>query len=240
MRVCSPDPKISSGRCPGEHLVDQIGHRVGEARLGLGHLARAIGAPRATDRVREAVLGVRRPAVHLPRELREPVRRQRHRAARRVVLRCRKHLRAIEHHRRGDVEEALDLEVERRPNHGVAHGAVRLHGVLRAALHLRRAMPPALTATWITWVQPSIAARLGRRAQVAGVHLAPLPHPLRRRHLVRDAHLVGRVRQQVPCDGGAYRAGSTRDEDPAAAPRASEGDRGGVAGAPAGAHRGEG
>ena len=54
VRVCSPEPKISSGRWPDEHLLDQVGHRVRDPGLGVGQLARAVGVERAADRVREA------------------------------------------------------------------------------------------------------------------------------------------------------------------------------------------
>ncbi len=58
---------------PGEHLVDQVGHRVRDARLGVGHLARAVGVEGAADRVGQAVLVVRGAAVDLAGELREAV-----------------------------------------------------------------------------------------------------------------------------------------------------------------------
>ena len=52
-------------------------------------------------------------------------------------------------------------------------------------------------------------------AQVAGVHLAALAHPLRRRPLVGDAHLIRRVGEQPFDDGGADRAGAAGDQHPA-------------------------
>ncbi len=55
-------------------------------------------------------------------------------------------------------------------------------------------------------------ARLGEIAQVARVHLAPFPHPVRCRALVGDPHLVGRIAQQPPDDRGPDRAGATGDE----------------------------
>ncbi len=55
-------------------------------------------------------------------------------------------------------------------------------------------------------------ARLLELAQVAGVDLAALAHPLRRRALVGDAHLVGGVGEQPPDDRGADRAGAAGDQ----------------------------
>ena len=56
-------------------------------------------------------------------------------------------------------------------------------------------------------------ARLVELAQVAGVHLAALAHPGRRRALVGDAHLPVGIAQQPAHDGGADRAGASGDED---------------------------
>ena len=65
-------------------------------------------------------------------------------------------------------------------------------------------------------MQPRVAARAcAELAQVAGVHLAALAHPLRRVALVGDAHLVGGVGEQAPDDRGADRAGAAGDEHPA-------------------------
>ncbi len=92
----------------GERLADQVGHRVGDAGLGVGQLARAVGVERAADRVRQPVLVVRRAAVDLARQLGEAVGRERERAAVEVVLGRRELLRALEDHRGADVGEALD------------------------------------------------------------------------------------------------------------------------------------
>ena len=63
-------------------------------------------------------------------------------------------------------------------------------------------------------MQPAIAvARLVELAQVAGVDLAALAHPLRRRALVGDADLPVGIAQQPPHDGRADRAGASGDED---------------------------
>ena len=88
-------------------------------------------------------------------------------------------------------------------------------------------------------MQPFVAAlRLLELAQVAGVDLAALAHPLRRGALVGDAHLVGGVGQQPPHDRGADRAGAAGDQHAAHARRRAERrELGGVgehlAGAPA-------
>ena len=61
-------------------------------------------------------------------------------------------------------------------------------------------------------------ARVAQVAQVGGVDLAPLAHPLRRLALVGHADLEARVAQQPPHDGGADRAGAPGDEDAVHAP----------------------
>jgi hypothetical protein len=58
-------------------------------------------------------------------------------------------------------------------------------------------------------------ARLGVVAQVAGVDLAALAHPLRRLALIGYADLELRVAQQAPDDRGADRAGAACHQDPA-------------------------
>ena len=65
-------------------------------------------------------------------------------------------------------------------------------------------------------MQPAVASRAWREvAQVAGVDLAALAHPLRRLTLVGYPHLVVGVAQQALDDRGADRAGAAGDEDPA-------------------------
>ncbi len=61
-------------------------------------------------------------------------------------------------------------------------------------------------------------AGLVELAQIAGVDLAGLAHPLRRLAEVRDAHREVRLAQQAPDYRGADRAGSARDEDSRAHP----------------------
>ena len=60
-----------------EHLPDQVGHHVRDARLVLGQLAGAVGVEGPADRERQAVLVVERAAVDLAGELREAVGRAR-------------------------------------------------------------------------------------------------------------------------------------------------------------------
>ncbi len=57
--------------------------------------------------------------------------------------------------------------------------------------------------------------RLRELAQVAGVDLAPLAHPLWRGPLVGDPHLVGGVGEQPANDRRADRAGASCDQYPA-------------------------
>ena len=62
-------------------------------------------------------------------------------------------------------------------------------------------------------MQPAIAVcGLGEVAQVAGVDLAALAHPLRRRALVGHPDLPDGIAQQPPDDGRADRAGPSGDE----------------------------
>ena len=64
-------------------------------------------------------------------------------------------------------------------------------------------------------MQPRVAASASVvHAQVAGVDLAALAHPLRRGPLVGDPHLPRRIAKQAPDDRGADRAGAARDEHP--------------------------
>ena len=56
--------------------------------------------------------------------------------------------------------------------------------------------------------------RLVEHAQVAGVHLAPLAHPVGRLALVGHAHLEVRIAQQTAHDRGTDGAGAAGDEDP--------------------------
>ena len=59
------------------------------------------------------------------------------------------------------------------------------------------------------------APRLVDVAQVAGVDLAALAHPVRRRPLVGHADLPVRIAEQPPDDRAADRAGAAGDEDAA-------------------------
>ena len=62
----------------GQHLGDQVGHGVGDARLvAVGQLARAVGVERAADRVAQPVLVVGGAGVDLAGELGEAVGRAR-------------------------------------------------------------------------------------------------------------------------------------------------------------------
>jgi len=112
----------------------------------------------------------------------------------------------LEHRRRRDEHEALDVVVERRAHHGVVEAVVDLEQAVvrsgddggevddvRAALHR--------------------LACLGQGAQVAGVDLASLAYPVGRRAPVGDADLPVGIAQQAPHDGRADRAGAPGNED---------------------------
>src|SRR3954468_16298213 len=66
VRAVAEDRQRRAGR-EAQALADQVRHRVGDARLVLGHLARAVGVERAADRVVQAVLVVRGADVELAR-----------------------------------------------------------------------------------------------------------------------------------------------------------------------------
>ncbi len=55
----------------------------------------------------------------------------------------------------------------------------------------------------------------GQVAQVAGMKLAALAHPVGRRAMVADADLPVLITQQPPDDRGADRSGAARHEHPA-------------------------
>ena len=89
-------------------------------------------------------------------------------------------------------------------------------------------MPPTIAARWMTCEQPLRGrARLVEVAQVAGVDLAALAHPVRRLALVGDADLVVGVAQQAADDGRADRAGAAGDEDAVHAARDASATRAG-------------
>ena len=200
---------------PGEHLADQVGDRVRDARLVVGHLARPVGVERAADRVRQAVLVVQRAAVDLAGELREAVGRARHRASEHVLLGGRELGRALEDHRRGHVHEPLDA---------AASSAARKTRVVE-----RRCSPRAACAAACgSWRSRRRSRRGGSRgcsrstaaracvevAQVAGMDLAALAHPGRRRSRWSDTRTSqSGSREQAPHDRGADRAGAAGHED---------------------------
>ena len=122
-----------------QHLLDDVGDHVRDARLVLGHLARPVGVERAADRVRQAVLVVRGAAVDLAGELGEPVGRLRDRRVPDVLLGRRVLRRALEDHRARDVDEALDVVVERRADDAVVERVVHLGQRVRELVEVRDA-----------------------------------------------------------------------------------------------------
>ncbi len=113
VRVCSPEPKICSGRCPARTFSIRSGTAWAMPGSASGSLARAVGVERAADRVRQAVLVVGGAAVDLAGELGEAVGRAPAPGSPAGSPRASGTARALEHHRGGHVHEALDLEVER-------------------------------------------------------------------------------------------------------------------------------
>ena len=215
VRVCVPSPKIGSGAPArqAQALADEVGDHVGDPRLVLGHLAGPVGVERAADRVGQAVLVVRGAHVDLAGELGEPVGRARDRRVDDVLLGRRVLGRALEDHRARDVGEALDVVVERRAHDGVVERVVDLG---QRVGQLVEVGDPADDRRQVDHVRaaPRRLARLVEHAQVAGVDLAALAHPVGRRALVGDAHLEVGVAQQAAHDRRADRAGAAGDEDP--------------------------
>ena len=156
------------------------------------------------------MLLVRRAAVDLPRQLREAVRGDRHRALRQVVLGRREQLRALEHHRGGHVNEALHVELQRGADDGVVERVVDLR---QRVGELVEVGDPTHDRREVDHVRAPLrgGARLLVVAQVARVHLAALAHPLRREALVGDPHLEVRIGEQAPDHRGADRAGAACD-----------------------------
>ena len=143
-----------------------------DARLVLGHLARAVGVERAADRVRQAVLVVERAAVDLARELREAVRRVRRRAVAQVLLGGGKHRGALEHHRRRHVHQALDPLARAPPGRRRCRAPWFTSSSVYGSLW-KFAMPPTIAARCTTCEQPVDAcARAGVRRSPR--HLARL------------------------------------------------------------------
>ena len=65
VRVCSPEPKICSGRWPASTFAIRSGTAWAMPGARVGHLARAVRVERSADRERQAVLVVRGAAVDL-------------------------------------------------------------------------------------------------------------------------------------------------------------------------------
>ena len=196
---------------PGERLAQQVGHRVRDAGLVVGHLARPVGVERPADRERQPELVVGGAAVGLARQLRPAVGRARRRAPRQVLLARRELLGVLEHHARGHVREALDVLLDRRTEDGVVERVVDLRQRERELVEVR---DPADDRGQMDHVRAAVdrAPRLRDVAQVADVDLAALAHPVGRRPLVGHADLPVRIAQQPPDDGGADRAGAAGDE----------------------------
>src|SRR5918998_1786240 len=194
-----------------EALAYEVGDGVRDARLVVGHLARPVGVERAADRERQPVLVMGRAAPDLAGELREAVRRLRHRDLPDVLLGRRKLRRALEHHRRGDVDEARHAVVERGLDDRVIQRAVDGRQRVRQAMEVRDPADDRGEVDDVGAARRRLAG-LAEVAQVAGVDLAALAHPLWRGALVGHPDLVVGVAQQTPNDRGADRAGAAGDE----------------------------
>ena len=168
VRVCSPEPRMRSGRCPERtcairsSTASVVRDLAPDARSDAGLAGRgpagAVGIAWPADRVLQAVLVVCRAAVDLAGELREAGGRQRRRAVRQVGLGRRELAGAFEHQRGGDVREALHVELERRANHRVVERVVDLDERVRQALQTGPGRSaPALAPRWITCEQPAVA-----------------------------------------------------------------------------------
>jgi hypothetical protein len=70
-----PRPEYVERPLAAQNLADQVGHHVRDARLRLGQLGRAVRVERPAYGERQPMLVVKRAAIDLARELREPRRR---------------------------------------------------------------------------------------------------------------------------------------------------------------------
>ena len=207
VRVCSPDPKIGSGRAPPQHLADHVGDHVRDAGLVLGQLARPVGVEGTADRVRQPVLAMQSPAIHLTGQLREAVGRARRRAVEQVLLAGGELGGPLEHHRRRHVDQPLDALLQRGAEDGVVEAVVHLEQRVRELVEVG---DPAHDRRQVDHVRAAGAGRprLGHVEQVARVHLAGLAHPAGRLALVGHAHLPAGIAHQPAHHRGADRAGA--------------------------------
>ena len=196
-----------------ERLADEVRDGMRDPGLVVGHLARAIGVEGPADRERQAELVVGRAAVHLAGELRVAVGGARDGAVREVLLGRRKLLGPFEDHRRRHVREALDALVDRGLEDRVVEAAVDLGERERELVEVR---DPADDRGQVDDVRAAGHRHMSlfQPAQVAGVDLARLAHPVGRRSLIRYADLPVGIAHEPAHDCGADRAGATGYENP--------------------------
>jgi hypothetical protein len=129
-----------------------------------------------------------------------------------VRLRGRELRGALEHHRGGDVEEALHVLLHGGADDAAVEGAVDLAERQRELVEVRDAADDRGEVHDVRAALRGLA-RLLEHAQVALVDLAALGDPRRGGALVGDADLPVAVAQQAAHDRGADRAGATRHQD---------------------------
>ena len=185
---------------------------MGDARLvGVRQLPGAVGVEWPADRVPQPVLVVRGARVDLAGELREAIRRAGRRTVAEMLLGGRELRRALEHHRRGDICEALhtllDRCVDDRPGERVVDLGQRERELVEVG-------DPADDRRQVDHVRAAVkrSASEVQLAQITSLDLAALAHPARRDAVIRDSDLEFRIGQQAPHDGRADRAGAARHE----------------------------
>ena len=186
VRVCSPEPKIGSGRWPASTLRIRSGTVWAMPGSSSGISPGPVGVEGPADREGQLVLVVQGAAVHLARELGEAVGRARRRAVAQVLLGGGELRGPLEHHRRRHVDQPLDLSLQRGPEHRVVEAVVDLEQRVGQAVEVADA---AHDRRQVDHVASSRARPRAPRRARAGRRCAP-----RRPRASRPAPRAGRRR----------------------------------------------
>ena len=139
--------------------------------------------------------------------------------------------RPLEDHRARDIDEALDVVVERRAGHGVVEAVVDLGEGVGKLVEVRDAPDDRRAVNDMTAPRRRLA-RVAQVAQIGRVDLTALAHPLRRLALIGDPDLEARIGEQTPDDRRSDEAGAAGDQDAIHGRRRLAGRRGVAPAAP--------